>query len=469
MKFKTIVLSLAATGVLGATGFGLYRMGLQQGKGMLATASPAASLASGDQATATANVDPSSWGTAKGEEATRRHIQDGLRAGAIDPETGRRILYYHDPMVPGKKFEAPGKSPFMDMMLVPAYAGSEGTDASKVTVSSRMQQNLGLRTAIVSEGVLSPRVSAVGAIAWNERNQVLVQARAMGYVEELHLRATLDRVTKGQPLLDLYVPDWVAAQEEFLSLHGMQGPGLAALVDAARSRMRQAGMDDAQIQLVESTGVVQAVLTIRSPIAGVVTELIAREGMTLMPGMTLARVNGQNTVWAHAEVPESQAALLRPGARVVAKSPALPGTSFEGHVQALLPEVSPQTRTVKARMELANPDARLVPGMFVQMDLTGAHADNAVLVPTEAIIRTGKRSLVMLAEDGGSFRPAEVETGIEGEGQTEIKRGLQPGQRVVLSGQFLIDSEASLKGIEARMGPDHSPAAAPSGAVGGAQ
>jgi len=459
MKLKNVMIALVAAGVLGATGFGLYRLGMERGIGMSAGAPAAAVAASGDEAPAGATVDPSTWGIPEGEAATRRHIEDGLKAGMVDPVTGRKILHYHDPMVPGKKFEAPGKSPFMDMMLVPAYAGSEGADAGTVTISPRIQQNIGLRTATVAEGALAPAVSAVGAIAWNERDQVIVQARAMGYVEKLHVRATLDHVAKGQPLVDLYVPDWVAAQEDFLSVRRMRGADLAALVDAARARMRQAGMSETQIRLVEASGQVQARLTIRAPIAGVVTELMAREGMTVMPGMTLARINGLATVWAHAEVPESQAAQLAPGDRIVAQSPAVPEASFEGRVQALLPEVNPATRTLKARMELANPGARLVPGMFVRMSFADERQGKTLLVPTEAIIQTGKRTLVMLAEEDGRFRPAEVLTGIEAGGQTEIRQGLQAGQRVVLSGQFLIDSEASLKGIEARLG-EEAPAAA---------
>jgi Cu(I)/Ag(I) efflux system membrane fusion protein len=447
MKPKIIVIGLLAAGVLGASGYGLYMLGMQRGMGSAGAASPIA-----DAPSQAATVDPSGWTMAQGEEASRRHIKEGIKAGNIDPATGRRILYYHDPMVPGKKFDAPGKSPYMDMMLVPAYAGSEGADDSKVTVSSRVQQNIGLRTALVVEGTLAPEVSAVGAIAYNERDQAVVQVRAMGYVEKLYVRATLDHVAKGQPLVDLYVPDWVAAQEEFLSVRRMQGTDLAPLINGARARMRQAGMGEEHIRLVESTGRVQARLTIHAPISGVLTELVAREGMTMAPGMTAARINGLETVWANAEVPESQAALLRPGSRVSAKSPALPGVTFEGRVQALLPEVNPATRTVKARMELANPGARLVPGMFVQMNFTDRHENKILLVPSEAVIQTGKRALVMAADEGGKFHPVAVETGIESGGQTEIRKGLLVGQKVVLSGQFLIDSEASLKGLVARLG-----------------
>jgi membrane fusion protein, copper/silver efflux system len=439
--------SLLAALVLSVVGGGLYQLGLRHGASPLTTATGAA-----------APVDPSSWGVAQGEEATRRHVQTGLKAGDVDPLTGRRVLYYHDPMVPGKQFDAPGKSPFMDMMLVPAYAGAAGADPGTVSVSPRIQQNLGLRTGEVTEAAVASAVVAVGAIAWNERDQSVLQARALGYVEKLQVRAALDRVSAGQALMDVYVPDWVAAQEDYLSVRRMQGSQLAPLLDAARQRMRQAGMSEAQIGTVEQGGVVQARMTLRAPTAGVVTELAVREGSTVTPGMLLARINGLATVWAEAQVPESQLAQLTQGAAVVARSPAWPGVDFGGQVQAVLPEVDARTRTVKVRMVLRNPGGKLLPGMFVQMSLAGPAPAMSLWVPTEALIRTGTRVLVMTVQDDGAFRPVEVEVGAEADGRTAVLRGLQRGQKVVLSGQFLIDSEASLKGVQARSGPA-SPAA----------
>ena len=459
---KIVGASLLLVVLIGAGGYGLYWLGMARGMNMGggAVSGAAADLpmqaGSGSAQAPATGISAVPQSIAEGEAATRRHIAAGIKAGEADPANGRKILYYHDPMVPGNKFDKPAKSPFMDMMLVPVYAEGD-TDQGKVTVSSRIQQNLGVRTAAVTEGTLSPQVSAVGSIAFNERDQAIVQSRATGYVERLQVRATLDRVAKGQALAELYVPDWVAVQEEFLSVRRMRGNDLATLVDGARQRMRQAGMSDAQIQQVESSGKTQTRITILAPIGGVVVELMAREGMTVMPGATLFRINGLSTVWANAEVPESQAALLRPGARVQAKSPAVPGTTFEGRVQALLPEVNPGTRTLKARLELANAGGKLVPGMSVQMQFIDMRAEKALLVPTEAVIQTGKRTVVMLAEAGGRFRPVNVEAGIESGGQTEIKKGLQAGQRVVVSSQFLIDSEASLKGVEARLNESAPP------------
>jgi len=444
MNKKKLISVLMVVGLLVAAGMGLYSLGLKRG-GQISTTpnnvsqSPAAAPA----------VAP--MGIADGEAATRRHIGAGIKTGDTDPANGRKILYYQDPMVPGTKFDKPAKSPFMDMMLVPVYADSD-TDHGTVTVSSRIQQNLGVRTALVTEGVLSPQISVVGSIAFNERDQAIVQARASGFVERLHVRATLDRVSKGQSLVDLYVPDWVAVQEEYLALKRMKGNDLSSLIDGARQRMLQAGMSDAQIQQIDVTGQTQTRITVAAPLGGVVVELMVREGMTVTAGTTLFRINGLSTVWANAEVPESQSALLRPGTRVQARTPAAPGVTFDGKVQTILPEVNPTTRTLKARLELTNPGARLVPGMFVTMQFLDMRVDKALLVPTEAVIQTGKRGVVMVAQDDGKFHPVDVQAGIESAGQTEIKRGLEAGQRVVVSSQFLIDSEASLKGVEARLG-----------------
>ncbi|MBK8070883.1 MAG: efflux RND transporter periplasmic adaptor subunit [Ramlibacter sp.] len=448
-KLKPLLIGLVGAGALAASGYGLYTVGMQRGMGMAAPSASSPGANAAPTSTAPGAVPQS---IAEGEDATRRHITTGLKAGDVDPDTGRKVLYYHDPMVPGNKFDRPAKSPFMDMMLVPVYAdGDAGSDGSKVTVSPRIQQNLGVRTAEVTEGTLSPQVSAVGNIAFNERDQAFVQARATGYIERLHVRATLDRVSKGQALAELYVPDWIAAQEEFLSVRRMQGTDLATLVDGARQRMRQVGMSEEQVRVVESSGKTQPRITLVAPIGGVVVELMAREGMTVMPGATLFRINGLSSVWANAEVPESQAALVRPGTKVQANSAAAPGTNLRGTVQAILPEVNAATRTLKARVELPNPGNVLVPGMFVNMQFMDMRAEKSLLIPTEAVIQTGKRVVVMLAEDKGKFRPVEVEIGIESNGQTSILRGLQAGQRVVVSSQFLIDSEASLKGVEARL------------------
>jgi Cu(I)/Ag(I) efflux system membrane fusion protein len=452
MKTSTSLwLATAALGTLAAVGYGAWTAGMNAGM----TMGTPQLAPTGTGAASASPQDPSTWTITQGFEATERHLREGLKAGDLDPVTGLSILNYQDPMVPGKNFDAPGKSPFMDMLLVPRYAGGKAADASGVTVSARTQQNLGLRTVEVTEGRLDSEVSVAGSVAWNERDQVLVSARSMGFVERLHVRATLDRVALGAPLADIYVPSWVAAQEEYLAVARMaeQDPQLVSLRDAAAQRMRQAGMSPVQIGRVVNSGSLQPRFTLTAPLGGVVTELMVSEGATVMPGMALLRLQGTGNVWAEGQVPESQAAQLQPGAEVSATSPAAPGQTFTGRLQALLPSVDPATRTIKARLELANPQGRLVPGMFVQMRFANPDAKKVLLLPSDAVIHTGQRSVVMLAEGEGRFSPVEVRTGREAGDQTEILHGLQAGQKVVRSGQFLIDSEASLNGLLTRLSP----------------
>jgi membrane fusion protein, copper/silver efflux system len=377
-----------------------------------------------------------------------------LKSGDVDPSTGKRVLYWHDPMVPGPKFDKPGKSPFMDMQLVPVYA-DDVAGASGVAIDARLQQNLGIRTVKAVSGALSSSISAIGNVAYNERDVVVLQARSSGFVEKLFVRAALDSVRKGEPLAEIYVPEWIAAQEEYLAAKRLRTDvdalALGGLADAAAQRMRLAGMNEQQIREVDASGAVQPRFKIYSPIDGVVGELSVREGMTIASGAPLFRLNGVATVWVYAEVPEAAARDVRPGTTVEARASAFPGTVFQGRVSAILPEVNATTRTLKARVELANPNSRLVPGMFATVNFASAPRTEAVLVPSEAVIRSGKRAVVIIAQGDGRFAPTDVETGIESNGQTEILKGVRAGDNVVVSGQFLIDSESSLKAALSRM------------------
>jgi membrane fusion protein, copper/silver efflux system len=427
MKNEKYILAAAMVALLGSGGVGLYWMGVNHGKNMT---SPVA-----------ASTSESNAG-----------------------DSGKKVLYWHDPMVPGQKFDKPGKSPFMDMQLVPVYADAAGDDG-KVNISPRVQQNLGIRTVEVVRGNLTSAIVAVGSVAYNERDVALVQARSSGFVERLYVRAPLDPVRKGQALAELYVPEWVAAQEEYLGVRHMQGSGIGALLDGARQRMRLVGMSDEQIRLVESSNKVQARLSIFAPISGVVSDLAVREGMTVATGAPMFKINGLDTIWVNADVPEGLAAQVRPDNLVEAQAPALQGAVFKGKVSAILPDVDPATRTLKARIELRNPRHQLVPGMFATVNFsTTAHKD-IMLIPAEAVIQTGTRTVVMVAQGNGKFIPTDVETGAESNGQTEIRKGLDVGQKVVVSGQFLIDSEASLSATETRMvgvaNPPLSPAVVP--------
>ncbi|WP_313450144.1 efflux RND transporter periplasmic adaptor subunit [Stutzerimonas kunmingensis] len=360
-------------------------------------------------------------------------------------ESDAQVLYWYDPMVPQHRFEKPGKSPFMDMDLVPRYANEDG-DVATISIDAGITQNLGIRLTTVSRGQLVNVIEAVGVLEYNARDVALVQARAGGFVERVYRHAPGDVLDKGAALADLLIPEWSAAQEEYLALRRIGEPALLA---AARQRLRLAGMPASTISQLERSGKVNASVTISTPIGGVLQELDVREGMTLAAGAPLARINGLDSVWLEVAVPEAQSQGIRVGQRATARLPALPGQLIEGEITAVLPEANAASRTLRVRVELPNPDGLLRPGLTAEASLAGGDDASVLLIPGEAVIRTGRRSLVMLAEPGGRYRPVEVETGRESGSQTVIVRGLEEGQQVVASGQFLLDSEASLRGIVA--------------------
>ncbi|MCO6057850.1 efflux RND transporter periplasmic adaptor subunit [Pseudomonas sp. MOB-449] len=357
----------------------------------------------------------------------------------------RPVLYWYDPMYPQQKFDQPGQSPFMDMALVPRYADDTGgSAATTVSIDPGLSQNLGLRVAPVTRAPLASSLEVAGVLAFDERHTALVQARTGGFVERVYARAPGDVLQADAPLADLLVPDWAAAQEEFLALKGI---GDRALLEAARQRLRLAGMPASLIARIERSGRAEPVLTIRAPIGGVLQELNLRTGMAVTRGDTLARMTALGSIWLRLAVPEADAGAVAVGQAVEARLAAFPGEVLTGVVDAVLPEANLDSRTVQVRIELPNPGGRLRPGMTAQASLKRATGEAALWVPTEAVIRTGRRSLVMLAEDAGRYRPVDVRTGPEHGSQTLVLQGLEEGQQVVASGQFLLDSEASLKGL----------------------
>jgi len=414
MNRKLLIAGLAGAAVLGFAGYGLYRAGVTAGQNLAVS----------------------------GQRAPQK-------PGDIDPQTGKRILYWQDPMTPGQRFDHPGKSPLMDMALVPVVEG--GAEGGVVAISPRLQQNLGVRLGDVTRGRIKSEITASATVVYDERDVALVQARANGFVERLRVRAAQDTVRQGEALADLYVPDWVAAQVEYLAVRDLRSPGAAGLAEGARQRLRLAGMPEDLIRKLEKTGTPQSRFTLTAPISGIVTELTAREGMTVTMGSPLFRINGLSKVWVNAEVPESLEQNVHEGDAIKARTAALPGEVFDGTISAVLPSVNVATRTLTARVALPNPKMQLLPGMFMTVQFAPGAGSDVLIVPSEAVIETGTRRVVMVSEGDGGFRPVNVETGAQSGGQTEIRSGLTLGQKVVVSGQFLIDSEASLKATEARL------------------
>jgi len=379
-------------------------------------------------------------------------MASGPSSAASQPE--RTVLYWHDPMVPGQRFDKPGKSPYMDMQLVPVYA--DAVAASGVQVSAAVQQNLGIRYATVRRSTMSSSFDAVGAVQFDERRNVAVQTRVAGYVERLFVRAAMERVRKGQALATVFAPDWLGPQNELIAL---KRSGVAGdVVAAARARLQALSVPDDLVRRSEETGIAQGRFTLVSPIDGVVAELGVREGVAVTPGMTLFRIAGLETVWAVAEVPEAQAARLVRGQKVKATLQADSSQTFEGELKEVLPEVSTSTRTLKARFEVDNRAARLTPGMLLRLAVAGPQSERLV-VPSEAVIRTGRRAVVIVRNAGGGFEPRDVSLGADFGDDVEVLGGLTAGDQVIASGQFLIDSEARLRSVLGNMSTPASAAA----------
>jgi Cu(I)/Ag(I) efflux system membrane fusion protein len=385
-----------------------------------------------------------------------------LVAPAPAPSAGeRKVLYWHDPMVPGPRFDKPGKSPFMDMQLVPVFA-DEASNAG-VKVSPAVQQDLGMRTAVVKSADVASSFDAIGTVQFDERLDIAVQTRVAGYVEHLAVRAPMEQVRKGQPLATIYAPDWLAPQNELLALE-RAGAG-SELVAAARDRLRALSVPESLVRQSEEIGAAQARFTLVAPVGGVVAELGVREGVAVAPGTTMFRIAGLEKVWAVAEVPEAQALHLVAGRKVKAVLQADATRTFDGELEEILPQVSASTRTLQARFEVDNKAAALTPGMLLRLQVAGASSSRLVL-PSEAVIRTGTRA-VAIVRRGSTFEPRDVKLGVALGDQLEVLDGLHEGDEVVASGQFLIDSEASLKAVLGAMGS--APAGSPSASAGAAR
>lgn len=365
----------------------------------------------------------------------------------------RKALYWYDPMVPDQHFDKPGKSPFMDMQLVPKYADEAA--ASGVRIDSGTQQSVGIRTAMVETGRLATEIRVPATLTWDLRQESVVSARVDAIVSRLSVKAPYAPVRRGQPLASLLAPGWSSALAEAQALRQVQSASARELQSAAQQRLRVLGVPSSRGR--------DGSVTLSAPIDGVVSEILVREGQTVMAGTPLFRINGTATLWLEAAIPQASIGGVGPGAKVEATVSAVPGQTFAGEVETLLPQIDPTSRTQRARIVLHNPDGLLVPGMFAELSLQSEAGAAVPLVPNEALIATGTDSRVIVVGNDGRFQPVRVRSGRSSGGRTEILAGLKGGERVVTSGQFLIDSEASLSGALQRLQAPaaSSPPAAP--------
>jgi Cu(I)/Ag(I) efflux system membrane fusion protein len=371
----------------------------------------------------------------------------------------KEVLYWVAPMDPNYRRDKPGKSP-MGMDLVPVYANADdANNGNTVSISPRVTENLGLRTAKAEYGKLWRGIDTVGYINYDETKLSHIHLRVSGWIENLVVRSEGDRVKKDDRLFDLYSPDLVNAQEELVTA---LNSGRSSLIRASRERLASLGVSDNQIKALVKTKKVQQRISIYASQDGVVASLKVREGMYVKPEMRVLSLADLSSVWLLAEVFERQADWVKVGQLAEVKLSYLPGETWEGKVEYIYPDLDPKTRTLKVRLRFDNPDETLKPNMYANVKIYGGASRDMVFIPTEGLIRTGRDNRVIVAlnqsskdksdTDNYRFEARDVVVGIESGDYVEIRDGLKAGENVVVSGQFLIDSEASMSASLERMG-----------------
>jgi len=376
---------------------------------------------------------------------------------------GRKVLYWYDPMAPGSKFDKPGKSPFMDMQLLPKYAdeapsaGAAGQAAApSVSLSAEAIRATGVATVPVTLQDLKHEIRAVGTVEADETRLERVAARVAGRVERLHASFTGQAVRRGAPLYTLYSPDLVSTQREYLLVLEQQrrlsasgsaeaGESARELVRAARDRLKLGGIGDGQIRELERTGSPRLALTFVSPISGTVLQKSVIEGQYVQEGTELYLLADLSSVWLVAQVYEFELGRLRTGQPAIVTASAYPGREFEGRIAFIEPVLDRETRTVRVRIVLPNRQGDLKPGMFADARLQ-LPLENRLSVPRSAVIDTGTRRVVYVEITPGTFQPREVTLGATSGDRVAVLGGVNEGEKVVATANFFIDSQAQLAG-----------------------
>jgi len=370
--------------------------------------------------------------------ATDTHALSSAEQTSSD---SKKPLYWVAPMDPNFKSDKPGKSP-MGMDLIPVFedAGSADDPVGTVRISPAVVNNLGVRTESVIQGRLPNTITTVGYVQYNEDEMAHVHPRVEGWIEALYVKAEGEPVEKGKPLYTLYSPTLVNAQEELLLALNR---GNQSLINAAEERLVALNVPVSLIRQLRQTRNVQRTMTVYAPSSGVIDNLNVREGMFIKPGDRVLSIAALDEVWVIGEVFESQLSAVEAGNRVQMTLDYMPGREWRGNVDYVYPEVNPKTRTAQVRMRFDNEDGALMPGMFARLEIQGERGKRQFLVPRESVIRTGQSDRVVLALEEGAFKSVNVSVGRVGEKYAEILDGLMPGDTVVTSAQFLIDSESS--------------------------
>jgi len=361
-------------------------------------------------------------------------------------DSSEQPLYWVAPMDPNFKREQPGKSP-MGMDLVPVYK-SITASAGTVEINPSVVNNLGVKTSTAKLMQLENEVETVGFLDYNQDTLVHIHPRIEGWIETLYIKATGDYVKKGQPLYSLYSPELVNAQEEYVLALQRNNPNL---INASESRLQALQVPSAVIERLKSTRKVQQSVVFYAPQTGFVDNLNVREGFYVQPGTTVMAIGALDEIWVEAEVFARQASMLHLDMSVNMTLAYFAGKTWQGKIDYIYPSIDAKMRTVKARIRFDNPNYLLKPGMFANLSLKGNAMPESLVVPTQAVIRTGQQNRVVMALQEGQYKSIEVVLGLVQREYTQILSGLDKGDIVVTSAQFLIDSQSSISSDFKRM------------------
>ncbi|PKF63371.1 efflux RND transporter periplasmic adaptor subunit [Psychromonas sp. psych-6C06] len=422
--------------------------------GMLSSQSPKISSLFNSQQPLEASEEPQVLYWVAPMDANYRRDKPGKSPMGMDlvpvyetPDNEPKILYWVAPMDANYRRDKPGKSP-MGMDLVPVYETNQEDEAGLVTISPAVENNLGVRTTEVVKGDFNIAINSLGTVQANEDALWQINSRVSGWVEKLYVKSVGTQVQKGDKLYALYSPELVKAQE---SLFNAIKLNRKVLVQSSKERLRALGVSNQQIKQVVKTNKVQQKIIIYAPQKGTISQLLVNEGAYISPSTTVVKAVNLDTVWVDVEVFAAKVSLVKLGDLATMTLDYFPGKEWQGKVDFIYPEMSPNNRTLRVRLQFDNPTAQLKPNMFSSVTLTSKMDQQRVQIPREAVIYAGNMNRVVLALGEGKYRSVLVKVGLENQHSVEILSGLEVGQKIVTSAQFLLDSESSISADFERM------------------
>ena len=412
------------------------------------------------------------WAGQRGHAATADAAATATPAAAASAPKARKLRFYRNPMGLPDTSPTPKKDP-MGMDYIAVFEGEQAPEsgaANQIRISADKVQKMGVRTEAVQLRSMDRTVRAAGRVEPDERRIFMVTPKFEGYVERLHVNVTGQFVAKGQPLFEVYSPELVSVQREYAiaaqgvqSLQGADSPaqlGMVRLVESSLQRLKNWDISEEQIKALVASGETKRSMTYRSPVAGVVTEKKAVQGMRFMPGEVLYQVSDLSSVWVVADVFEQDIGAVKTGAKARIRINAYPDKEFAGTVSYVYPTLKPETRTVPVRVELANPGLLLKPAMFAQLEVAVSAKDKVLTVPLSAVIDSGTRQIVLVSLGEGRFESREISLGERSDNHVQVLSGVKEGEQVVVAANFLIDAESNLKAALGGLG-DTAKAAVP--------